>query len=291
MKRFLLSLTAVLYAGLAYAQSLTVAPFNGQLSTPYTASQCYGPVYFCTYGTLNNVANAGAYYDTVVLSGAASAINYNSFTSYVTTNGLNAGSGFGGFYSIPAIGGGSAATLWGFYGQPANTGGALAALYGDWETPTISGGTTTKVYAFDAQLQMFGGAATTYCAYCDEPDADLSATTEWGWWQTATNHLNGLASDLVSLGPHINITGSCAVSGQTGGIEAGQFVASGACVAGTYVLGFPDAAPIGYVCAPIQDMTTTTDSFHETAYTTTSATFTGSAANNDHLVFGPCRGF
>ena len=84
-------------------------------------------------------------------------------------------------------------------------------------------------------------------------------------------------------------SGTCAINTQIGGNTAGAFKANGACAGGTVILTFANAASNGYVCTA-QDMTTTADTLKQTAYTTTTVTFTATLANLDTVVFS-CMGF
>lgn len=88
------------------------------------------------------------------------------------------------------------------------------------------------------------------------------------------------------------ISGTCATSGYTGLPLAGTLTIGASCTASTIVMTFgaggQQTAPNGYACF-MTDMTTPADTFRETAYTTTSVTFTGTGANGDHVIYG-CPG-
>lgn len=94
---------------------------------------------------------------------------------------------------------------------------------------------------------------------------------------------------LVTGGSTPTGTGSCPINTQLGGNTAGSFKANGACAAGTVILTFAFTAPVGWAC-DTHDLTTPTDLMNQTAYTTTTATFTGTMANADLVTF-KCRAF
>ena len=79
-------------------------------------------------------------------------------------------------------------------------------------------------------------------------------------------------------------SGSCSITTQVGGNTSGKFTASGACVAGTVILTFAFTAPNGWACFT-NDQTTPTDIISQTATTTTTATLSGTMANNDVVQF------
>lgn len=93
----------------------------------------------------------------------------------------------------------------------------------------------------------------------------------------------------VGTGTSPTATGSCAITTKLGGNTVGSFVASGACVAGTVILTFALTAPTGWTCNT-HDTLTPGDAMNLTAYTTTTATLTGTMANSDLVTFD-CRGF
>lgn len=96
------------------------------------------------------------------------------------------------------------------------------------------------------------------------------------------------ATGFVSTGSPPTMTGSCSASGQVGGNTAGTFVGS-LCSNGTYILTFAIAAPNGWACRA-QDRTTTADALNQTASSVSSATLTGTTANNDVVQFS-CTGY
>lgn len=96
------------------------------------------------------------------------------------------------------------------------------------------------------------------------------------------------ATGFVSTGSPPTMTGSCSASGQVGGNTAGTWVGS-LCSSGTYILTFAIAAPNGWSCRA-QDRTTTADTLNQTASSVSSATFTGTTANNDVVQFA-CTGY
>jgi hypothetical protein len=84
-------------------------------------------------------------------------------------------------------------------------------------------------------------------------------------------------------------TGSCPTNNQLGGQGGGKFQANGACASGTVILTFAQPATTGFACVT-QDLTTVADSMNQTAYSTTTATFTGNMANSDVMTYR-CDGF
>ncbi len=106
---------------------------------------------------------------------------------------------------------------------------------------------------------------------------------------TATLGVPLMAPGVIATGAAPTLSGSCAAGTQIGGNTAGSFKFSAACSAGTVVLTFAGAAPNGWACHA-QDMTTPADTLKQIAYTTTTATFTATAASGDQAVF-QCSGF
>lgn len=88
-----------------------------------------------------------------------------------------------------------------------------------------------------------------------------------------------ITGKLVAKGTvPVGTTGTCTASSFTGGATAGRFTDTAICgIAGTLILSSMPAAPTGYSCA-IVDETTATAALRQTASTTTSTTFTVSAA-------------
>ena len=84
-------------------------------------------------------------------------------------------------------------------------------------------------------------------------------------------------------------SGSCAINTQVGGSFAGSFKANGACSSGTLLFTFPISQANGYACT-IQDMTTTADVVKQSGSATNQASFFGSMASGDTLVY-QCAGF
>jgi hypothetical protein len=93
-----------------------------------------------------------------------------------------------------------------------------------------------------------------------------------------------VGGSYVAAGSVPTASGTCSVAGQTGGNTAGALTASGACMSGTYILTFANAAPNGWAC-DASDRTTTADTVKQTASSTTTATFTATTANNDVVSF------
>ena len=92
-----------------------------------------------------------------------------------------------------------------------------------------------------------------------------------------------------STGPVPTLTtGTCSAASAVGGSTAGVFTAP-LCAAGTIILSVLPAATNGYVC-DATDQTTPANTLKQTAYTTTSVTFTATTTASDIIVW-KCRGF
>ena len=89
---------------------------------------------------------------------------------------------------------------------------------------------------------------------------------------------------LIKGGSAPTLAGTCTAGTQVGGNTAGSFKFSAACTAGTVIITFASSAPTGWACR-VNDMTTPADALNQTAYTTTTATITGTAASADQVVF------
>jgi hypothetical protein len=309
---------AILGAASAIALALACAPiaeaqtiiggggsFNGVAGNGVTVTgqnagtHCTGVAFICIPDTQAPNAGGFGFVDNSHLTALPASTGYFSVavqTLYAGT--ANAGSELAGAVFAPTV---------------QVTGGTpFGFLVGNEDEPSGgSSGTYTEIDGHDIAL---GCLSTATCnlmegLYISLNNSSSVAVGEWdalyidalqgtgpkptvrrGIYEPATDQPNQLASEIVSLGPHQNVGGSCAAASQTGGVFAGTFLASGACVSGTFILAFTNAAPTGWGCT-LQDLTTPTDVFHETAYDTTHATFTGSAANNDRLVFSGCTGF
>jgi len=74
----------------------------------------------------------------------------------------------------------------------------------------------------------------------------------------------------------------CSLSSALGGVYAGSFIAGATSCTVTVTL---DQTANGYSCWAT-DLTTPADSFHQSAFTTTTATLTGTVALSDHIIWG-----
>lgn len=104
-----------------------------------------------------------------------------------------------------------------------------------------------------------------------------------------TNLREFMARSYVVGGSTPTATGSCTITTKLGGNTAGSFVASGACTGGTVILTFGFTATNGWAC-DMHDLTTPADLMTQTAYSATTATFTGSMVSSD-LVTWKCVAF
>ncbi len=99
-----------------------------------------------------------------------------------------------------------------------------------------------------------------------------------------------VAQSFQSYGAAPTLSGTCTpISTQVGGNTAGSLKMATACAGGTLIFTFTQTATNGYSCN-IQDMTTPANTLKQTAYTSTTATFTGTTVLNDIVVF-QCMAF
>jgi hypothetical protein len=102
-----------------------------------------------------------------------------------------------------------------------------------------------------------------------------------GFWS-----LIGASVDVSTDAPVATGSGDTFAS-YVGGANTGTFIVTG--TAGAITLTFPDAMPNGRVCV-LKDITTPADSPAQSAFTTTTAVFTGTVVTGDKLAYD-CRGF
>lgn len=90
----------------------------------------------------------------------------------------------------------------------------------------------------------------------------------------------------VYVGPSAVPTpsGTCSINTQLGRNTVGSFKANGACASGTIILTFMTAAANGWACNA-KDLTTPANAMNQTAYTASTATFSGSMTNADLVTF------
>jgi hypothetical protein len=105
------------------------------------------------------------------------------------------------------------------------------------------------------------------------------------------NHTSGAikAPAYISAGTTFTATGCGAPTSLTGGATAGFFLAQATSCTVTVTMGNLTTAPNGWSCS-VWDVTTTANTLKETAYTTTTVTFSGTVASGDKIIFG-CTGF
>jgi len=84
-------------------------------------------------------------------------------------------------------------------------------------------------------------------------------------------------------------SGACTVGTQLGGQFAGSFKTPSACSSATIIFTFTSPTVNGFSCRAA-DLTTSADTIKQTAYTTTTVTFTATTAANDLSVFS-CDAF
>src|SRR6185312_986039 len=128
---------------------------------------------------------------------------------------------------------------------------------------------------------------TTLDSYLTEFADAASATPRLGF----SGHNGGSAASFTA--PAFIMTGlttpvsGCSLSAQGGGI-AGHFV-SGVAGTCTVTLTMPVTTFTGWACTA-RDLTTPADVMQQTAYTTTTATFSGTTASGDNVAYN-CVGF
>ncbi|MFZ0287203.1 MAG: hypothetical protein WAL32_18390 [Terriglobales bacterium] len=156
------------------------------------------------------------------------------------------------------------------------------------------------------------GTATVPLVYIDQgsnPSTWNTNGTEFGMnaasftGNFADFHLNG-AGSLFKVDYEGNVTAASFISGGTkfsagsgcgtvsslvGGATAGSFKSGAASCTVTITMGGSVQAPNGWACS-VWDTTTTSYTLKETAFTTSSVTFSGSTMSGDVIVFG-CKGF
>jgi len=182
-------------------------------------------------------------------------------------------------------------------GQPAitlvdTTTGWWRDASGNWDWS--SGGTTelrlrsTGVELLDTNY--FGWAATGATTAVDTTMCrNAAGVIELGSGTACGTSGGLLLAGEISEGTKFTASG-CSNSTTAGGASAGSFKSgtTGTCTV-TVTMGNSLTAPNGWVCK-VWDTTTTTDIIAETAFTTTSATFSGTTVSSDVIIFG-CQGF
>jgi hypothetical protein len=97
---------------------------------------------------------------------------------------------------------------------------------------------------------------------------------------------------LLSEGTLYTTSGSCAPISRLGGADSGSFLSgvAGTCTVVITINGANGStAPNGWACTA-SDLTTPADTIKQTAYTTTTATISGTTASGDLIAFS-CKGF
>jgi hypothetical protein len=138
---------------------------------------------------------------------------------------------------------------------------------------SFGSGAGNQIYMQTGIMKFFNGGSEVL---------DLNAAS-------ASSPFEMQARSFVAGGSTPTATGTCPINTQLGGNTAGSFKANGACASGTVILTFAFTATNGWAC-DAHDLTTTADLMNQTAYTTTTATFTGTMANADLVTF-KCRAF
>lgn len=93
-----------------------------------------------------------------------------------------------------------------------------------------------------------------------------------------------VGAGMISGGAQPTPTGTCGLGSGHGGTQVGDFTTTGTCTAQTIILTFAVTAPNGWNCS-VKDVTTPTDTFNETAFTTTTCTLSGTAVIGDKVQY------
>jgi hypothetical protein len=105
-----------------------------------------------------------------------------------------------------------------------------------------------------------------------------------------TNYWKGVVStDFLHAGTTFTTNAGCSESSLTGGASAGSFKAGATSCTTTVTMGNSSTATNGWACS-VWDTTTTADTLKQTAFSTTTVTFSGTVASNDIIIFS-CDAF
>jgi hypothetical protein len=172
----------------------------------------------------------------------------------------------------------------------------------DFSAATITGNAITlaqgQTIGFDTNWAMLSSAGTMALKYGGANKLTLDSGGGFNTTGniatsaniTSTGYLKGAAHTVSGAVPANS--GSCAINTQLGGNTAGSFKANGACAAGTIILTLNATftPPNGWACKA-SDLTTPADLINQTAYTTSTATFSAVTMAASDLVTFSCIGF
>ncbi|MDR3534929.1 MAG: hypothetical protein P4L71_00390 [Acetobacteraceae bacterium] len=151
---------------------------------------------------------------------------------------------------------------------------------------TVGNATVGGALGVTGSATFSGGLTGTLTGHASL-DLPLTGGTISG---SLTTSGNTTVPAVVVGGTQPTLSGTCSTGTKVGGATAGSFKFSAACSAGTVILSFAVTIPsTGWACIA-QDMTTPADTVKQTAYTTSTATFTATAASGDQVVYS-CEGF
>ncbi|MFZ1965035.1 MAG: hypothetical protein WAU78_16500 [Roseiarcus sp.] len=138
-------------------------------------------------------------------------------------------------------------------------------------------------------LRHIAIAGVALFALAGAASANLPSLSNWE--QALVQQLTGAYGVPVAnaLGGVPAASGLCAIKTQKGGQAAGSFVDNGGCSTSTVILTFASPAPTGFACK-LDDLSTPSNKMLETAYSTTTATLTGSMTDGDLVAFA-CLAF
>lgn len=151
-------------------------------------------------------------------------------------------------------------------GLNAINGTAITAMRSD-AAPAIS----QSIIPTWTGLHTFNGGALVPTR---SPGDNTTNAASTAFVQTAVNPIAALPT----------ATGTCPIDTQVGNNIRGTFQLNGACAGGTVILTLATTAAAGWFCS-MNDRTNVANTFVQTGSSTTSATFTGTGADNDIIGF------
>lgn len=168
------------------------------------------------------------------------------------------------------------------------TSGTLATVSGALGTPTSVTLTSATGLPVSTGISGLGtGVATALAAATNASGGVLTYGSSTAGALIGTTFQ---ASAFKAGGSAPTNSGTCAINTQLGGNAAGSFKANGACSAGTLILTLSTTATNGWVC-DAHDLTTPANAINQTAYTTTTATFSAVTMAASDLVAFKCTTF
>jgi hypothetical protein len=159
--------------------------------------------------------------------------------------------------------------------------GAVATYYNSqWNCGASGSGGGDTITSPNSTLTVGGSSTATTL------DINLAQTNTWTGAQTFGTIK---AAGYMSVGTTFTSNAGCTESSLTGGATKGSFLAGATSCTLTITMGNSATSPNGWACS-VWDVTTTADTMKQTASTTTTATFSGTVASSDKIIFS-CDGF